>query len=85
MTVTVTATVTKLDRACGSGMSWRLADGSQQLASGSLTNTSSPQGTVRRLPVSAGTHIYLEVGPGPHHDFNCDSTGVALTITGQRF
>jgi hypothetical protein len=79
-TVTVTATVAKLDQACGHGITWRVSDGAVDLAGGTISRGGKPQGMVRTLPVSVGTTLYLEVGP--NHDFACDSTGVTFTVTG---
>jgi hypothetical protein len=84
MTVKVTLTLAKLDWGCGDGITWRLADGGVKLASGAISVGGPPQGTVRTLAVSAGTTIYLEIGPGPGQDYGCDSTGVSMMITGHR-
>jgi hypothetical protein len=83
MTVTVTATVAKLDRDCGDGITWRLSDGGVKLTGGAIGKGGNPKGTVRAIPVSVGTTIYLEIGPASDHGYFCDSTGVSLTVTGR--
>lgn len=80
MTVTVTAILAKLDRSCGSGITWQLADGGAVLGGGTISAGGNPQATVQTLPVTAGTTLYLEVGPT--QNYYCDSTGVSFTVTG---
>jgi hypothetical protein len=57
-------TLAKLDQACGHGITWRLSGGGLKLTGGAIRTGRAPQGAVRVLPVSVGTTIYLEVGPG---------------------
>lgn len=79
MTVTVTAILSKLDRSCGSGITWQLADGGVVLSGGTISASGNPQATVQTLPVTAGATLYLEVGPT--QNYYCDSTGVSFTVT----
>lgn len=80
MTVTATVNVTKLDRTCGSGITWQLSNGGARLSGGTISAGGNPQGAVQTLSVTPGTTLYLEVGP--NQNFVCDSTGVSFTVTG---
>jgi hypothetical protein len=80
MTVTATVTVAKLDRTCGSGITWGLSNGGVMLSGGTISAGGNPQGTVQTLSVTPGTTLYLEVGP--NQNYVCDSTGVSFTVTG---
>src|SRR5436305_7950983 len=87
-TVSITGSVVDDDALCGDGILWSIDKGATILASGGFANGGSQAfsagtggSSLASRAVSAGDKLYLLVLP--KGSFDCDTTGVNLTITAE--
>lgn len=86
-TVAVSGGVVDRDGSCGDGFDWSVDKGSATLAGAAVGNGASQQfaaGTggsaLSSVGVAVGDVLYFTVGPGARGDYQCDSTGLDITI-----
>jgi hypothetical protein len=86
--VRVDGGVTDRNPGCGDGIDWSIDKGATTISNGDIPNgggqpfsDGAAGARLSAVPVTAGQFLYFIVGPGPNHDYGCDSTQLDITIT----